>query len=230
MTITTQISASQWQALEENNELSNLSLDIDFNHRRRWPNRRISVVSRSWLLIVSAGLRLLMVHRIAQWLHAKREDDSGFKLFWLVISIPLCVLKMATKANTKSYLSHNSKIEGGIVLSDQGNIIFGPKKVGSGTVIGMRVTVGMSHTDNGSPNIGRNVWIGSDCVIYGAITIGDGATLLPNTVLTKSIPAGVVMQGNPARLVLRNFDNSVIRERQDIDAIQYVNAKREQGG
>jgi acetyltransferase-like isoleucine patch superfamily enzyme len=85
----------------------------------------------------------------------------------------------------------------------------------------------MSHVDSGCPNIGRNVWIGANCVIYGAITIGDGVTLLPNTVLTKSIPAGVVMQGNPARLVLRNFDNTELRKRQDIDPVSYVNAKKE---
>jgi acetyltransferase-like isoleucine patch superfamily enzyme len=87
----------------------------------------------------------------------------------------------------------------------------------------------MSHVNNGRPEIGRNVWIGSDCVVCGAITIGDGATLLPGTVLTKSIPAGVVMRGNPARLVLRNFDNSELRARQDIDAIQYVNTKQSGG-
>lgn len=50
-------------------------------------------------------------------------------------------------------------------------------------MIGTRVTVGQSHIDGGLPEIGRNVCIGSDCVIYGAISIGDGGTLLPGTVL-----------------------------------------------
>jgi acetyltransferase-like isoleucine patch superfamily enzyme len=83
----------------------------------------------------------------------------------------------------------------------------------------------VSHVNNECPEIGKNVWIGSDCVVYGAITIGDGATLLPGTVLAKSIPPCVVMRGNPARLVVKNFDNSELRVCQDIDAIQYVNAK-----
>lgn len=210
--------------------MSSLSMDFDIAHRRRWPDRRVNLASRAWLLVISGGLRLLLIYRIAQWVHSKRKDDEKHKWLWLVVLIPLSVLKLAAKLNTKSFIDNDSEIEGGIVISDQGNIIFGPRKTGAGTVIGKRVTVGMAHTDNGAPNIGHNVWIGSDCVIYGAITIGDGATLLPHTVLTKSIPAGVVMQGNPARLVLRNFDNSELLERQDIDAIQYVNAKREQGG
>jgi acetyltransferase-like isoleucine patch superfamily enzyme len=71
------------------------------------------------------------------------------------------------------------------------------------------------------------VWIGSDCVIYGNISIGDGATLLPNTVLSKSIPCNTVMEGNPARRILNNFDNFELRERHDMDAMQYVNSKQE---
>ena len=84
-------------------------------------------------------------------------------------------------------------------------------------MINSQVTVGISHVDNGVPEIGRNGWIGHDCVIYGPIIIGDGATVLPHTVLSKSIPAGVVVQGNPARLILKNFDNSLMRNYMDMD-------------
>ncbi|MDD5411380.1 MAG: hypothetical protein PHF31_08195 [Methylobacter sp.] len=52
-----------------------------------------------------------------------------------------------------------------------------------------------------------------------SISIGDGATLLPGTVFSKSIPAGVVTQGNPVQLVLQNLGNSGLHERQDVDAI-----------
>jgi len=72
--------------------------------------------------------------------------------------------------------------------------------------------------------LGVSVWIGADCVVYGAISIGDGATLLPGTVLVKSIPAGAVMMGNPARLVLRDFDNADLRAHQDIDVMGYIKA------
>lgn len=206
--------------------MSRVLRDIDVAHRRRWPNRRMSLASSSWLLAISPGLRLMLIHRIAHWLYLKRKNDGGRKWLWRVMLLPLGLLKLAIKINTKSDISNDCEIEGGIIFSDKGHIIFGARKTGAGTVIGTRVTVGMSHIDNGVPEIGRNVWIGSDCVVYGAINIGDGATLLPGTVLTKSIPPGVVMRGNPARLMLRNFDNSELRESQDVDAMQYVNAKR----
>lgn len=207
-----------------------MSKDIDAAHVRRWPDRRMNLASRLWLLAISPGLRLILIHRVDQWLHSKCENDSRRRWLWRAVSIPLAPPKWATKINAKSDIDRDCEIEGGILFSDQGNIIFGAQKTGAGTVIGTRVTVGMSLIDKGRPKIGRNVWIGSDCVIYGAIAIGDGATLLPGTVLTKSIPSGVVMQGNPARLVLRNFDNSELRKHQNVDAVGYVYAKPGEGG
>jgi acetyltransferase-like isoleucine patch superfamily enzyme len=55
------------------------------------------------------------------------------------------------------------------------------------------------------------VWIGPNCIIVGALSVGDGATVLPNSVLTFSVPAGAVVKGNPARIVRTDFDNSGLR-------------------
>jgi acetyltransferase-like isoleucine patch superfamily enzyme len=55
------------------------------------------------------------------------------------------------------------------------------------------------------------VWIGPWSIIYGNIKVGDGVTILPNTVLTKSVSDGVIVQGNPARVIRRCFDNTVLR-------------------
>lgn len=205
--------------------VNRISKDIDLAHLRRWPGLPMSRVSRLRLLATSPGLRLMLIHRIDRWLHLKRELGGWQAWFWLLMTIPFKPLMFAVKVDTKSEIDSSSDIDGGVCFSDQGHIVFGARKTGSGTVIGTRVTIGVNHVNNECPKIGRNVWIGADCVVYGAITIGDGATLLPGTVLAKSIPANVVMLGNPARLVLMNFDNSELRKRQNIDPIQYVSAK-----
>lgn len=202
-----------------------MSKDIDLAHLRRWPDRPMNQASRLWLLATSSGLRLMLIHRIDRWLYLKRELGGWQSWFWLLMTIPFKPLMLAVKIDTKSEIDSNSDIDGSVCFSDQGHIVFGARKTGSGTVVGTRVTIGVNHVNNECPKIGRNVWIGPDCIVYGAITIGDGATLLPGTVLAKSIPANVVMQGNPARLVLRNFDNSELRKRQDIDAMQYVSTR-----
>ncbi|MEP7311541.1 MAG: hypothetical protein ABI859_03075 [Pseudomonadota bacterium] len=111
----------------------------------------------------------------------------------------------------KSDLAGSTEIAPNVYLSDKGNLVIGARRIGSGTVIHERVTIGRSLTDNKKPLVGNNVWVGPDCTIYGGIEIGDGATLLPGTVLTKTVPALAVLRGNPARLVARNFDNISLR-------------------
>lgn len=206
--------------------MGKIGKDIEVAHRRRWPGRSMNLASRLWLVLSSPGLRLLLMHRInngPNW-NAGKRGWLG-RLRSILFALPNSLIKSAIKINTMSFIQHDSEVEGGVSFSDQGHIIFGALQTGEGTVIGTRVTVGMSLVIGGRPKIGRNVWIGPDCVIYGAIDIGDGATLLPGTVLTKSVPAGVVMQGNPARMVLRHFDNSVLREHQQVDPMQYVKTK-----
>jgi serine acetyltransferase len=203
--------------------MNKIAMDFDIYHRRRWPGRTMSAESCAWLLISSSGLRLLLMHRIDHWLYLKRKYEDRFKWLWNILLIPVGMFNLLGKISTKSHISNDCEINGCIFLSDQGYIILGATAIGSGTMIGTRVTFGMDHVDGGRPKIGHNVWIGSDCVIYGSISIGDGATLLPGTVLTKSIPANIVIQGNPARLVLRNYDNSELRERQNFDTLQYQN-------
>ena len=59
--------------------------------------------------------------------------------------------------------------------------------------------------------IGRNVWIGPDCIIAGSLTVGDGATVLPDTFLTFSVAPRAVVKGNPAVVMRKDFDNSPLR-------------------
>lgn len=49
--------------------------------------------------------------------------------------------------------------------------------------------------------IGRNVWIGAKAVILPGVTIGDHAVVGAGAVVTRSVPAGVVVVGNPARVI-----------------------------
>ena len=49
--------------------------------------------------------------------------------------------------------------------------------------------------------IGKNVWIGANCTICPGVTIGDNTVIGAGSVVTKSIPEGVVAVGNPARVL-----------------------------
>lgn len=50
-------------------------------------------------------------------------------------------------------------------------------------------------------NIGNNVWIGGRAIINPGVTIGDNAVIASGAVVTKDVPANVVVDGNPARVI-----------------------------
>ncbi|MGU3420215.1 sugar O-acetyltransferase [Methylobacterium sp. D54C] len=47
--------------------------------------------------------------------------------------------------------------------------------------------------------IGANVWIGSGAIILPGVTIGDDAIVGAGSVVTRDVPAGATVVGNPAR-------------------------------
>lgn len=93
-------------------------------------------------------------------------------------------------------------------------------EIGNGFLSGKYVTiVDNSHGKTGeqsetSPNkreifskgpviIGKNVWIGDKATILPNVTIGDGAIIGANSVVTQDIPQNSIWVGNPGHLVKR---------------------------
>lgn len=58
------------------------------------------------------------------------------------------------------------------------------------------------HTySKGAVVIGKNVWLGDKVTILPGVTIGDGAIIGANSVVTKDIPAYTIACGNPAKII-----------------------------
>lgn len=63
-------------------------------------------------------------------------------------------------------------------------------------------------TTKGPVIIGENVWLGDKVTVLPGITIGDGAVVAANTVVTKDVPPYSVVGGNPAKVLKeRNINN-----------------------
>ena len=55
--------------------------------------------------------------------------------------------------------------------------------------------------ENGKPvRIGRNVWIGSGAIILPGVSVGDDAIIGAGSVVTRDVPTGATVAGNPARI------------------------------
>jgi maltose O-acetyltransferase len=84
--------------------------------------------------------------------------------------------------------------------------------IGDGTQIGPAVqiyaadhprdpAVRRSGLEFGRPvRIGCNVWIGGGAIILPGLAIGDDALIGAGSVVTRDVPAGTTVAGNPARL------------------------------
>jgi acetyltransferase-like isoleucine patch superfamily enzyme len=87
------------------------------------------------------------------------------------------------------------------------NILMGPVRVGDNVSTGPYVSIlgprhpisGYEQNDSGETIIGNNVWISTHSVILFGVKIGDNAIISAGSVVTKDVPEGAFVGGNPAR-------------------------------
>lgn len=183
--------------------------DARFYHGLRRVGRS-DAGSLAWTVLHSRGLWLLTSHRVAHFCLRRRDVRNAV---WWIARLCKSLGAGFNVVCCRSQVAEDCEIAGVAYLSNHGYLICGALSIGSGSLIHDRCTFG--HTvaggGEGRPAIGRDAWIGPDCVIAGALMVGDGATVLPGSVLTFSVPPRAVVKGNPARIVRTNFDNSDLR-------------------
>ncbi len=62
----------------------------------------------------------------------------------------------------------------------------------------------------GRISVGNDVWIGAQCVILGGASIGDGAIVAANSVVTGDIPPYAIVAGSPAKIIRFRFNEEMI--------------------
>jgi len=67
-----------------------------------------------------------------------------------------------------------------------------------------------------APVIGNDVWIGINSIIMRGVTIGDGAVVAANSVVTHDVPPYAIVGGVPARLIRLRFSDATIAALQRI--------------
>ena len=77
--------------------------------------------------------------------------------------------------------------------------------LGRNCVLRHSTTIGVAETSldysGRAPVVGNDVDIGSNVVILGDVSVGDGVVIGAGSVVVKSVEAGAVVLGNPARVI-----------------------------
>lgn len=158
------------------------------------------------LWIRNFGLHCVTVYRFGQF-------SRGLNRRMKIIFLPLVILHKMLDYFMKC-VHHvdidDANIGPGFFISHVGTIYIGPVTIGRNFSLTHNVTIGVGHSEgkDGLPVIGDNVWIATGTVVSGAITIGNGVTISTASVVTRSIPDRCFVAGNPARVLMQNYDNT----------------------
>jgi serine O-acetyltransferase len=162
-------------------------LDRDPAARSRWE-----------VLTCYPGLHAVLLHRVAHgcW-------NLGFKWLGRFVShlsrwFTGIEIHPAAKIGDRVFFDHAM----GVVVGETAEI-------GDGCTIYQGVTLGGTSLYKGEkrhPTLGKDVVIGAGAKVLGGFTVGDGAKVGSNAVVTKPVPAGATAVGNPARIIQANAD------------------------
>ena len=144
------------------------------------------------------GLHALILHRRAHWCW-----HHGLKWLGRFIS-------HLSRLLTGIEIHPGAKIGNGVFFDHGMGIVIGETaEIGDGCTIYHGVTLGGTSLYKGAkrhPTLGRDVIVGAGAKVLGGFTVGDGAKIGSNAVVTKPVPAGATAVGNPARIIQAEQD------------------------
>lgn len=143
-----------------------------------------------------ASIRDYQHHRSrgGAWHVLMRKIARARHLFWSIVT--QSDIDPRASLGTRLMLPHPN----GVVIHEDA-------VVGDDCMIMQQVTIGMIQ-EGRVPRIGDRVYIGAGAKIIGAVTVGDGARIGANAVVTRDVPPDATAVGIPARVIERNTDTA----------------------
>jgi len=153
--------------------------------------------ARGWMDVVLSypGFHALVAHRMIHPLYRA--------------GIPLLprFLSNVSRFFTGIEIHPGVKIGKGIFIDHGMGVVLGETaEIGDGCTIYQGVTLGGTSLSHGKrhPTLGRNVVVGVNSSVLGAIVLGDNARIGGGSVVVKDVPANATVVGVPARIVMQD--------------------------
>lgn len=71
---------------------------------------------------------------------------------------------------------------------------------------GPHVIINETYQNHAPVHIGNRVWLCTGCTIMPGVTIGEGAVVAANSVVTKNVPSRCLVAGTPAKVIKENIE------------------------
>lgn len=107
-------------------------------------------------------------------------------------------------------LPWETEIGPGLAITHGWGLVVAPSaRIGANVTVFHGVTIGRkddiaddgTRVEGGAPTIGDGAWIGPHAIIIGPVMVGAGARVAGGSVVTKDVPAGSLVAGNPAVVI-----------------------------
>lgn len=147
--------------------------------------------------------------RIESLAALKGGKHSGFFLdigegSWIRRGAYVSAREGRIKIGDNVLVANNSWIAGKGEILIGSNTLIGPNAIiaSSNHDMSLKSCVHMHSTEIADVvRVGENCWIGAGTIIVPGVQIGDGCIIAAGSVVTSDVPAGVMVAGNPARIV-----------------------------
>lgn len=148
--------------------------------------------------ILSQGFWALFWHRFGNWRMSVRPRPLRMPLSLLYKSMfKLCEWMGGIM------LPYTVRVGRRVRIEHFGGMILVAEEIGSDVTLRQNTTLGIARSSARFdwPRIGDHVDIGAGAVVIGAVTIGRGAVIGANSVVTRDVPPYSVVAGVPAKLI-----------------------------
>ncbi|WP_254830095.1 serine O-acetyltransferase [Haloglomus salinum] len=143
-------------------------------------------------VLLYPGLHAVWCHRLAHALHARGHPFAARLLSQLVRLFTGVEIHPAADIGRRFFIDHGM----GVVVGETAAI-------GDDVTCYHGVTLGgdSPRREKRHPTVEDGVTLGANATLIGDIAIGQGATVGAGAVVSKDVPAGATVAGNPARRI-----------------------------
>lgn len=146
------------------------------------------------------GMMVVVMFRVAHWARSPYDRPPR----WWAVPVGITYRLIVEWLLTIEIPWRTSIGSGFRVLHGAAIVINDKCIIGNNVSIRQSVTIGNNCRNGACPRIEDDVELGAGSIVLGAITVGTGARVGAGAVVTKSVPAGTVVVGNPARIIRRS--------------------------